>query len=55
MEQQNWTRVQETEDALYDRAVFCLRTGVQPSEYDAMTDPELQAFIQAFNDIQKKS
>lgn len=49
----NWERVQETEDALYDRAIFCLRTGVQPSEYDRMTDAELQAFVTAFNDENK--
>lgn len=51
----NWNRVRETEDALFDRAVFCLRTGVQPSEYDAMTDQELQAFVDAWNKEAKSS
>lgn len=50
----NWARVRETEDALYDRAVFCLRTGIQPSEFDRMTDPELQAFVDAWNADQKQ-
>lgn len=27
------------------KAAFCLRTGVQPSEYDQMSDEELEAFI----------
>jgi len=49
----NWSREEETENALYDRAVFCLRTGIQPSEYDAMTDAELQAFVDAWNTINK--
>lgn len=49
----NWNRVRETEDALYDKAVFCIRTGVQPSEYDRMTDQELHAYVQAWNDNQR--
>lgn len=47
--------IQETEDARYDRAVFCLRTGLQPSEYDALTDDDLDAFVRAFNDLARKT
>lgn len=30
-----------------DKAAFCLATGVQPSEYDALTQVEINAFIEA--------
>lgn len=50
----NLDRVRETENALYDRAKFCLATGIQPSEYDAMSDAELEAFVDAYNDLQKR-
>lgn len=52
---ENWNRVQETEALLEDKARFCLLTGVQPSEFDAMTDEEIQAFVDAHNAIHKSS
>lgn len=33
------------------KATFCLRSGVQPSEYDAMTEDEVDAFIQVLNEL----
>lgn len=36
-------------DALREKAEFCLTTGVQPSEYDNMTDDERDAFIAVAN------
>lgn len=38
-------------DRLERKAEFCLRTHVQPSEYDAMTDDEIDAFITVLNRI----
>jgi len=32
-----------------DKAVFCLATGVQPSEYEGLNQYEVQAFIKAAN------
>lgn len=36
------------------KAEFCLLTGVQPSEYDAMTDDEVDAFIEVANELARK-
>lgn len=36
------------------KALFCLRTGVQPSEYDAMTEDEVDAFIRVLNELTEK-
>lgn len=33
-----------------DKAEFCLATGVQPSEYDDLTDDEREAFIIVANE-----
>lgn len=42
------------DQAVYDliraKAEFCLRTGIQPSEYDAMTDDEIEVFIEVANE-----
>lgn len=46
--------IREAEDERYDKAVFCLRTGIQPSEYDALTDEDLDAFVKAFNDLSRR-
>lgn len=32
-----------------DKAEFCLATGVQPSEYDNLTQYEINAFIEVAN------
>lgn len=32
-----------------EKAEFCLATGVQPSEYDELTDDERDAFIAMWN------
>lgn len=51
----NLERLEETGEALYDKALFCLKTGIAPSEYDGFTDQELQAFIDAYNDLVKEN
>lgn len=35
------------------KAEFCLITGIAPSEYDALTDLEIHAFIEVHNDQQR--
>ena len=37
------------EDELRRKAQFCLKTGVQPSEYDDMTEDEIRIFIEEAN------
>lgn len=37
-----------------EKAEFCMRTGVSPTEYDNMTLKELSAWIQVHNKIQKE-
>lgn len=41
------------EEALHAKAMFCLVTGIAPSEYDGLTDDELDAFIEAHNDLHR--
>lgn len=41
-------------EQLRDKAEFCLLTGVQPSEYDDLTDDERNAFVEAANKQAKK-
>lgn len=36
-------------DQLLDKAEFCLSTGIQPSEYDQLTDDERAAFVEVAN------
>ncbi|WP_311210909.1 MULTISPECIES: hypothetical protein [unclassified Aeromicrobium] len=36
-----------------DRARFCLATGIQPSEYDRLTQADLNAFTQLVNEQQQ--
>lgn len=36
-------------DELDAKAEFCLTTGIAPSEYDRLTDAEIDAFIRAHN------
>lgn len=36
-----------------DKAKFCLRTGVAPSEYDNLYDYEVEAFVRQYNKMQK--
>lgn len=43
------------EEALREKAEFCLTTGVQPSEYDNMTDDERAAFIEEANRQARKA
>lgn len=40
-------------ERLEAKAEFCLVTGVQPSEYDAMTDDEVEAFAEAYERLHK--
>lgn len=35
------------EDRAADKAIFCLATGVQPSEYDNLNQYEIDAFVKA--------
>lgn len=44
----------ELEDQLREKAEFCLATGIQPSEYDNMTDLERDIFIETWNSIIRK-
>lgn len=36
-------------EELLAKAEFCLRLGIAPSEYDQMTDEEVDAFIEVAN------
>lgn len=36
------------------KAEFCLRTGVAPSEYDNLTQIEIEAFVKEFNRMNRK-
>ena len=42
-----------TDEWAWDKAMFCLKTGIQPSEYDTLTDEEIVAFVEAFNELQR--
>jgi hypothetical protein len=37
-------------EALLDKAHVCIATGMQPSEYDALTDAEREAFVIVVNE-----
>lgn len=39
----------DLEDAIRRKAEFCLNTGIAPSEYDAMTDLEVDLFTEVHN------
>ena len=41
-------------DQAEDKAKFCLATGVQPSEYDKLTQYEINAFVTEANKRAKK-
>lgn len=43
------------EEAAHDKADFCLRLGIAPTEYDQLTDTEVAAFIAVHNDLQRRS
>lgn len=43
-----------TEEWAWDKAMFCLKTGIAPSEYDQLTDEEIVAFVDAFNELNAK-
>lgn len=36
-------------EALIDKAEVCIATGMQPSEYDRLTDDERDAFVTVIN------
>lgn len=36
-------------EALIDKAEVCIATGMQPSEYDQLTDDEREAFVEVVN------
>lgn len=42
-------------DRAKEKAQFCLATGVQPSEYDALTQYEINAFIDEANRRARKN
>jgi len=45
----------EADDDWFERqAQFCLATGVQPSEYAAMTDRQVEVWIRVHNENTKK-
>lgn len=44
----------ELEACAYEKAEFCLATGIAPSEYDNLTQVEVEAFIKVFNKMNKK-
>lgn len=44
----------EVADAQEFKAEFCLKTGMAPSEFDALTDQELDAFVEAFNRLARE-
>lgn len=44
----------EAESALEFKADFCLKTGIAPTEYDALTDEEVEAFVQAYNRLTER-
>lgn len=46
--------VDVAEQQAKDKAVFCIATGVQPSEYDNLTIIEIEAFIVEVNRQNKK-
>lgn len=37
-----------------DKAHFCLVTGIAPSEYDLLTEAEVEAFIKTWNRLNKQ-
>lgn len=37
-----------------EKAEFCLKLGIAPSEYDQLTQIEVNAFIEVWNEINKK-
>lgn len=39
---------EEQREALLAKAEFCLATGVAPSEYDNLTDDEVDAFVEVY-------
>lgn len=41
-------------EAIWEKADFCLKTGVQPSEYDQLTDLERDVFIERANALHKE-
>lgn len=43
------------QEAAEDKAAFCLRTGVQPSEYDQLTDVERNAFVRELERLSNQS
>lgn len=43
------------EEAALDKAEFCLLLGIAPSEYDRLTDTEVNAFIAKHNELRRKS
>jgi hypothetical protein len=43
-------RDEAVQDYCREKAEFCIATGVQPSEYDQLTDDERAAFIAVVNE-----
>lgn len=43
------------EERALRKAEFCIATGVQPSEYEALTGYEVAAFIDVHNQASKRS
>ncbi len=38
-------------DLALDKAEVCIATGMQPSEYDGLTDAEREAFVVVINEV----
>lgn len=45
---------QQRDEAAREKAEFCLRLGIAPSEYDQLTQAEVNAFIEVFNEMHRK-
>lgn len=48
-----WTDEDEADEE--DRARACMALGLRPSEYDAMTPRELNAWMKVYEDMNKKA
>ena len=45
---------EELMDCALEKAEFVLKTGIAPSEYDQLTQVEIEAFVRVFNKLNSK-
>lgn len=45
---------EDQREQLVAKAEFCILTGIQPSEYDQLTDDEIDVFIETANRFAEK-